>query len=1149
MQSISASRILCNRDNLAREAAITVSAQRASDDIRLVAQARQGGGRLVLAGPYLGTEDGVVDVEVLSGTGGDLVASMPVVRGVGSGALTVESVDVAAVPDTVTFALVDKGTPPAPAQLEFYGVTLAARTPGLAGNALSVTVARNVVATPTAYATLEPISAGTPQLEGAQWDWAHPAAADAGIPPTALRVQFEGFPVVHRAWKVWDEGRFVFRLDPVPAYDVPANTRVLAVSGDYTLTLSNGALTEVYAGVVTIYDFLVAVDTRSALAEVRGVLAVDTAPGGMAVTELPLRTDAHHLPPTGGQVVVQSVVPEAPTEAVVLEYLGAAAPGRWRVSGAVSGVLPQAMTGVPYTHGPVSFIVPRPESTSLGARIDARVRFVSRSDGEGLPAVCFNPVTLGASAVDKTVQFKWTRRPKSDCRCDNLPALKLSALCLGLEPDGGGTMLDPEYQTRLQGLYQWRAAFAAANTTTGPDAVAVVQDLDMADKVVALFAGVLAEVHGAADARDVWDARCATMQTEMAALYGVEGYMPAPQGAADSEEITAWRALVGAATTIQGGGLGSIYLNAANGHYYRLDQSAVDFVEMSGAYPGEPPASGVALPLVYQYRTIVAGNSRWSTTTFAPFANEGWATGASQVLTRTVLLDGLVGGGSLTITLAYTDLGVPPAGLAAPGDGGTQHNLKVESAEQLVRRYSAQMDHVLTVAGIVPKSDASKNTAAGGGCWRDPGHDFWWVDESGEYLPISNNTPYVSAVMRDGVPESTREWGVGVVTQCEHRLREGDEITISIRATGQSLQAGDQIIIPVVAAAAAAFGGGAPGDSTQRWAVRSAALGALPDWLRTPGDAAPNSAGALTVRMADGALPWEVGDTIRVDLEGGRLRWRRDGGAWAEVDIFGPALALGDGLRLSAAPGAAPSFVAGDRWQFRALATHGASRLRAPRVGSAFAWLGTAVTLDVDLGAVQDVECVLLGLHTLPAGSQARISDPSDTGWDVVLDVREGPMLAMLPTGTQVRHLRVHVTDAGAGAAIGWLFVGCGWRPSVGASELTMQRQYGLARGQGLNPAALYRGRGTGGRWRWDIDRGAALLGANADDLVDLVDHVARNGLEPVCLVPDVRDPGRAALAILDADELALNEVSEWQASGVAQTVVSVDLPFRAVLS
>ena len=68
MQSISASRILCNRDNLAREAAITVSAQRASDDIRLVAQARQGGGRLVLAGPYLGAEDGVVDVEVLSGT-------------------------------------------------------------------------------------------------------------------------------------------------------------------------------------------------------------------------------------------------------------------------------------------------------------------------------------------------------------------------------------------------------------------------------------------------------------------------------------------------------------------------------------------------------------------------------------------------------------------------------------------------------------------------------------------------------------------------------------------------------------------------------------------------------------------------------------------------------------------------------------------------------------------------------------------------------------------------------------------------------------------------------------------------------------------------------------------------------------------------
>ncbi|MDG3063249.1 hypothetical protein ACFQ4M_15965 [Thauera mechernichensis] len=1150
MQSSSASRILCNRDNLAREATITASAQRASDDIRLEAQARRGGGRMALSGPYLGAEDGVIDVEVLSGTGGELVASMPVVRGVGSGALTVESVDVTAVPDTVTFALVDKGTPPVPAQLEFYGVTLAARTPGLVGNALSVTVTRNVVATPTSYATLEPISAGTPQLEGAQWDWAQPAAVDAGIPPGALRVQFEGFPVVHRAWKVWDQGRFVFRLDPVPPYDIPANTRVLAVSGDYTLTLSDGVQSEVFAGVVTVYDFLVAVDTRSTLAEVRGVVARDTAPGGMAVTEMPLRTDAHHLPPSGGQVVVHGVSPSAPTENLVLEYLGAAAPGRWRVSGSVSGVLPQAATGTLYAHGPVSFTVQALASASLGARIDARARFAPRSDGEALPAVCFKPVMLGVSAVDKTVTFKWTRRPKSNCRCDNLPALRLPALCLGLEPDGGGMMLEPEYQSRLQGLYQWRAAFAAANTSTGPDAVAVVQDLDMADQVVALFARTLAEVHGDTGARDLWDAYRVTMQSELATLHGVAGYLPAPEGAGDSTELTAWRAIVAAATTIQGGAKGSVYYNAANQRYYRLELSQVEFSPaVSVGYPWEQPTAGLVLPFGYYYETTTGVvPTEWESRTFEPFADAGWATSASHMLERAVPLSASRGG-QLRVRLWYTDLGAPPAGLTGSTDDGPQHNLKVDSPEQLVRRYSAQMDHVLTAAGIVPKSDASNNTVAGDGCWRDPGHDFWWVDESGEYLPIFNNTPYVSAVVRDGVPVSTREWGVGVVTQCEHRLREGDEITIRIRGTGQSLQAGDRIVIPVVAAAAAAFGGGDAGDDTQRWSVRSAVLGVLPDWLRSPGDGAPHSAGALTVRLADGALPWEVGDTIRVELEGGCLRWRRDGGTWVEADIFGPALDLGDGLLLDAAPGAAPSFAAGDSWQFRALATHGVSRLRQPRVGRGFAWLGDTVTLDLDLGALHDVECVMLGLHTLPAGARVDVWDPDDPSWEVFLDAREGPLLAMLPAGTRVRYLKVRVTHAGAGAAIGWLFVGRGWRPSVGASALTMQRQYGLARGQGLNPAALYRGRGTGGRWQWDIDRGAALLGANADELVDLVDYVARNGLEPVCLVPDVRDPGRAALAILDADELALSELSEWQASGVAQAVVSVDLPFRAVLS
>ena len=48
---------------------------------------------------------------------------------------------------------------------------------------------------------------------------------------------------------------------------------------------------------------------------------------------------------------------------------------------------------------------------------------------------------------------------------------------------------------------------------------------------------------------------------------------------------------------------------------------------------------------------------------------------------------------------------------------------------------------------------------------------------------------------------------------------------------------------------------------------------------------------------------------------------------------------------------------------------------------------------------------------------------------------------------------------------------------------------------------------------------------------------------------PNTRVPARAAIAVLDADEIVLPEHSNWQAEGLLETMVAVDLPFRAVLA
>lgn len=1144
--SISVNRILSNKHNRVSAATLTASAQRASDDVRLVAQSRQGGGRLVVSGSYTGAADTVVDVEVVSGSGGALTPSAPVIRGVGNGVLSIDALSPAAVPEELTFALLDAGTEPVPASLEFYGAALVARATGVAGNALALSVTRNLTLTPMQYATIEPIAAGTDSLDGPQWDWGQPAATDAGIPDAALRVQFEGFPAVHRAWKTWEGGRFVYRLDPATAYEIPADVRLLQVAGDYALSLTDGVSTEVYAA-VTIYDFLSQVEARSALARVRGLVARDTAPGGMAVTDIPLRTDAHALPATGGVVEVVEVAPAAPTENLVLTYAGQSVAPLWTVRGGVSGELPAAVAGELYTSGPVQFRIPLPASNADGARISALVQLASREADEGLPALCFKPLTLGAAATDKSITFTYRKRPPADCVCADLPALNLSGACLGLDVGGTGMALDAAYQTRLVQLYAWRADFIESNVSLAqnwgrPDSV-LADDADIlfANLMVRALAGCLSEIYGDAAALAQWDAYWASLQLDLAPYEGA---------GEDATRATPYQAGYPIMNIPYQGFSPERYLRSSTptGRLYRiLGGSASNDVLGSPepSWSGEGPwidsqdasISYEALPYYWRPSAAKAVGERID-------PGNGWfyrvkaagATGAIEPIWAT-------DGADVTDGTVVWEL-TPSGRLKRWGSGDLYWADKVGS----------MMDHVRAMAGIVPKSDASSAGASGGSCWRDfPESDHWWVDESGEYLPAFTNQPYVSAVLGcDGTPASSREFGFGIVTACEHRLKDGDKVTVTIRGTGMAgYKQGDKIVIPVVAASSAPFSGGAAGDPTQTWTVRGTVSGSLPDWLFDPSAPAQYVAGPVTASLAPGGIPFEVGDAIDVSIEGGSLRWRRDGGAWTVGDLFGATHALGDGLSLAATPGAAPSFVAGDSASYHAVATYGTSRMRQPRIDQGFAWSGDAVTIDVDLLAVHDVEAVLLGLHTLPAGCAVTISGgvAAVGEWTATPAWHASAVLAVLPAGTAARYLRVVVTGAGAGGSIGWLWAGVGWQPSVGASDLTMRRQYGLARGQGINPAALYRGRGTGGAWRWELDQGGALIGANVDALLGIVDHTAEQGMEPVCIVPDVRVPARAAIAVIDADEIVLTEHLGWQAEGVAEPMVSVELPFRAVLA
>lgn len=1203
MSILSVQRILGNHTNTIREAVIAATTLRAATQIRLLSQSRQGRGSMQLTGPFTGDADRTLEIEILSGTGAALRPSTPVIRGVGNGPLTITGVEASAVPETVTFTLVSQGDAATAAELPFAGVTLRAKATGAAGNALTLSVTRNLTLSDPIGATLADLSAGTSELPDARWDFGATPATASTIPLNATRIQFDGYPTVHRHWRAWVDGAWAYFLDPALPYAVPADTAIRAVTGDYTLTLTDGTTTETYT-TVTVYGFLTAIQGRSALVEVIGTVAADAAPGGMAVTDISLRTDAYALPVIAhvqgayGSSVLEglTIAPDAVTENLIVTARAntALAPASWSVVGAASGVLPDAVTGVPYAHGPVAFTIPDAEvPAEVQGRIFARTNFTSRGAGESLPSVCVEPLALGARASAKSITFVYTpRSTTAGCDCTAMSPPRLSFACLGLAPGGSDMALDPDYQSRLADLYDWRGAFMGGQSDLSPPAEVrwAAQDMDLCDQITMAFADTLALIYTSGDALAGWDAALSQMQSELAALEDGLGEPAAELAAGLTVGTLARHPLTGVlyrlarvvANAAAAGDetpaisasmtVGTAGVNPLNSGVYQLINATSKIWQESGDYVESAIGALTSMPALGDFSGTVGDTftlektltwnsegypltketSTWvyqgpvqtlslatelGALTVVPRLDSGWSATPGATTTTTTTTSWTDGTPALANTevATWTSLGLPPD-LRSTANVG-----------QLVRRYQARLDALLPLAGLVPKSDAS--STGGDGCWRDlTDASAWWVDASGGYLPAFTNEPYVSCVLREGAPATTQEFGFAILTPCPERLKAGDSVTITIDGAMTGAYAeGDTFTIPLVGAAPAPFTGGAAGSTVQTWAVAGSVGGAYPDWAWDPSDPGPYAGGPLDATLTAGGIPFEVGDTLSVALEGGELRWRDAGGTWTEGDLS-DAHDLADGLTLTAVPGASPSFVAGDTWTFRASATYGPDQLRQPRDGAAFAWDGETVTLEIDLGSVQPLECLLIALHTLPSTATIEIQggDTDTTDWTVTPDWSAGPLLIPLPADTTARYLEITIAETGSGAEIGWLWAGVPWRPTTGVSSLQHIRQYGLTRGSGRNPSALYSGRGTGGRWAWSISDGGALPASDVASLTTLLDHVAEQGLEWVCLVPDITHPESATLAQIDADQVTFTEELGYYLDGAILT--SVDLPFRAVL-
>jgi hypothetical protein len=356
------------------------------------------------------------------------------------------------------------------------------------------------------------------------------------------------------------------------------------------------------------------------------------------------------------------------------------------------------------------------------------------------------------------------------------------------------------------------------------------------------------------------------------------------------------------------------------------------------------------------------------------------------------------------------------------------------------------------------------------------------------------------------------------------------------------------LTLPVIAAAPLELAGGIDGNDLLTWAVNSSTAGALAPYevplLTTP---AAYTAADVRFTITPGTIAFSAGDAFTLALEGGHFRWRRISGSWSTTTVVANTHSLGDGLTLGFAAGPPPSLVTGDSWKWQVTQPYSPVSITTPVPYSGFEWPGSSVTLAAGFPTPRSIPAVLIALHTLPSTATVTLAGSlnNSTWWTVPMPVHAGPMVVFL-TGKTAQYLELRITAA-TGARIGWWWVGTPFQPSHNASTLTLSRVYGMARGSGLNPSALYRGQGRAGELAWEATGGGWLEPADMAEWLIHLDHGKAHGDEPFCLTPNVAVPAESALVIAEGDEVKFTDVLRFQDSQSVR-YLSASIPLRAVL-
>lgn len=1163
-------RFLAQNRNRIAEAVLTASSVASiADAVMPRPSARVGSAEIALTGTYTGAEAREYEIEVVDTIASTKLITAPVFLGAGSG--TLSGIASTGTAQTYTVTLADLGTLLTTAGVAFEGVQLVARTPGASGNSIEITVDRSALTfTSQPYSLLLPLTGGTEETVGPEWDWdTKMMGADGLVPIDAHRIVFgQDTTNIYRQYKVYEDDKWKYRYIPALRETVPAGTVIYFVTGGCEVTVTDGVSSEVFSSIVTVFDFLDAIKQGSALIDVQGVVANDRTPTGQATTECKLRTDAYAMRSygSGSTYVMNSSLADidvnsgAPTELIVAKCyaispkehpLASVGAERWTVTGSVSGDLDELVTGELGLYDSANFRIPQrlPAGyrSSRGKFTVGAIELQTRAPEEVTPDVCPVSLELGPNAFDQTITLVYTARPMDTCPCADMPAPYLRTWCLtGNIDDGGPSIMSYSSGTvtRLTGLYDWARDVIAANSgysqmlggqgynpgSVGEGAgfgqlgmVGWVEPF-VADLRRALgeFETALSRVENNTTAEANWDTMITEFKAEVEAALG-DDTLPTQTGTAIAGETLA---------------AGDFVMLVDRG-------SGIKLYKHDSLWPG---VSNV--PQLFVLSGITSGVSgtyyRWGVNS----ALSGLTRGTHYIISSAT--PGVVSSNTTAaeyrVALSTTEIVVPAAAEDMPDPNTATYGISV-----IVDKYRANIQWVLASAGI-PQAGKSNASVDGDGCWHDKGDAFYWTvtgSNGGAYAPAFTNTPYfASKPAENGAYYSVREFAfqINVGLECVDLLKAGDKIILSIgnAAWPATYQIGDTYYLPIVGAQPMQLAGGVTGTNIQTWYVDGSVDGAMAPYTYDPASPAAYSSGGLTFLLEPGAIDFALGDQFKFAVEGGHYKWRKDGGAWSPTLAIPAAPALLDaGLSISFAPGASPAFAVGDTQKFLALQPHAPSLLQSPS-RAAWGWSGASASIVADLGASRTIDACALAFHTLPDGASITLEGSADGLswlWSESITLRR-PVAFTLFAAHTARYLRLTVGSA-TGGSIGWWWAGEAWAPSLSAAVVAGQ-SYRVERGQaGTDPAAQYLGRTISGEITWTE---AALSEADVTELVALVDaHKAANDA-PLIIIPQAERTD-AWIARIVSDDVQLPDVFDYQPAATRERRLSASLPFAGVVN